>query len=82
MQYSRIGGFFSEANDKHNSVHLPELNETLVDQQRHKVAGQIVTFAGQQYDAVKRFGPELQVQLHREWKGGGEGAERDIIPFR
>lgn len=52
----------------------PEFDETLMDKDSHKVARQIVPFAGQQDYAVKRFRPKLEVQLQR-----GDGGRLQMI---
>lgn len=44
--------------------YLPELNESLVEQQRNKISGQVVPFARQQQDPIKSFRPELDVNLY------------------
>lgn len=57
-------------NEQPVKKYLPELNESLVEQQRNKISGQVVAFARQQQDPIKSFRPELDVNLC----GAGERA--------
>lgn len=47
----------------YTTLHSPKLDKTFMNQHGHKVASQIVSFAGQKDYAAQSFGPKLNVEL-------------------